>query len=122
MEACKYENEIKRLLKIMDGNGDKGIVFKLTVMAEKQIEMAEYIACLVEEKNQILTSINGFTKYMASEEVIKSEQDKYRIAREADIKERQREANERKKERRAAIFFVIAQTIVLISLAISLMK
>jgi len=88
METCKYESDIKRVLKIIDGNG-KGLVIKIATM-EQTIEQ------VLEISKINATVINALNKFTIEEKALNADREK-------------REARNGK-----MIYFVIAQTIVML--------
>lgn len=98
MENCKYESDIKRLLRILDGNGQKGFIREFEAYKQTQKDMSEDIARLAETSKANATAVSAFQKYQSSEELLAIEKEKHR------------------RERRESRRFMIAQSIATIGI------
>jgi hypothetical protein len=102
MEHCQYEHEIKRIIKLLDGNSRGGLTRDVIEINKEQINMCTDIKDLKETSQLQATAINGFVRYQAENQVVE------------DYKKEER------KLRRQMTFFLITQSMAIIALVLSL--
>jgi len=100
--SCKFEREIERIILLLDGNGKEGIVRDIVEIRKEQKNMCTNMVELREISNAQAKSISGFSKYISTQEVL----DSYRA--------------EKRKEKRQIIRFMIAQSLVVIGLIVTI--
>ena len=103
MEHCQYENEIKRIVKLLDGNGRGGLVRDVIEIKKENDDMCVSIADLKETSQLQATAINGFVRYQAERQIL----DDYK--------------KEDRKLRRQMTIFVISQSVAIIGLILTLL-
>lgn len=101
MEQCKYENEIRRIAKILDGNARGGLVRDVIEIRKEQNNMCVSISELKETAELQARSISGFSQYQTSQEVL----NEYK--------------REHRREKRRLTYFVIGQSIVVLGLILT---
>lgn len=101
MSDCKYESEIKRLCRILDGDGKEGLVAECIEMKVKMSEMDANFDSVKELAEANAKAVSAFAKYQSSQEVLD------------DYKRRDRQ------QKRQLWFFVIAQSLAVIALAVT---
>ena len=102
MEHCHYENEIKRIIKLLDGNARSGLVEDVIELQKEQKDMCVSIADLKETSQLQATAINGFVRYQAETQVLEDHK------------------KEERKTRRQMTIFVISQSVAIIGLILTL--
>lgn len=99
---CPWEHEIGRIAKIVDGNGQEGLVRDCKEIKIKMETMCDDIKTLCETSEAQAKSISAFNQYQASQEIL------------TDYKRRTR------RERRQLIMFMVAQSLALIGLVVTI--
>jgi hypothetical protein len=102
MEHCQYEHEIRRIIRILDGNARGGLVRDVIEIRKEQSDMCVSISDLKETSQLQATAISGFVRYQAENQVLE------------DYKKEER------KLRRQMTYFLISQSMVIIALVLSL--
>jgi hypothetical protein len=102
MEHCQYEHEIKRIIKLLDGNARGGLVRDVIEIRKEQNNMCVSIKDLRETSELQARAINGFVKSMAQAEALENHK------------------KEERKIRRQMTIFVISQSVAIIGLILTL--
>ena len=64
MEQCKHESEIKRLIRIIDGNGKKGLLHDVTVIEERVTKMEDSL-------NKLATAYSALARNDSNREAVR---------------------------------------------------
>ena len=101
-ENCKYEGEIKRLVRVLDGNGQGGLVKDITEVKTKIDVMCVNISDLKEIAEANAKGLSAFRQYQNEQELLEN----YK--------------KEEQGHKRKLIYFVIAQIIVVLGLILGI--
>jgi hypothetical protein len=102
MEQCKYEAEIRRIVRILDGNARGGLVRDMIEVRKEQNDMCVSISDLKDTAELQARAISGFNQYQNSQEVL----NEYK--------------NEHRKEKNKWLMLIITQSIGIIGLILTL--
>lgn len=91
---CIHESDVKRMLKVLDGNGKDGLIREHEIIKKSIEDMHKDIRGLVEVSTANAKGISGFNQYIQNEEVLK------------DLEEK------REKKKNTMLYFVIGQSVV----------
>ena len=93
MENCKYETDVKRILKILDGNSKPGLIIEV---AQMELKLSD----IIELANANVKAIHALNLCTQDMKIINEERDRVREKRES--------------RNSKLIYFVVAQTIIIL--------
>jgi len=103
MDTCKYESDIKRILRLLDGNARGGLVKEFTELQTKYKTMCVDVQGLKEIADLQSKSISAFQQYQNAQEIL----DSYKV--------------QERKDKKKFWYFIVVQAIAVIGLVLTLL-